>query len=57
MAKVVINIPVVVDCDIRSIAEADEISFNVEKTDFVELTNIVAPTSLRCAVSSISIFE
>jgi hypothetical protein len=53
--KVIINVPVVVDCDIRSVPQSEESVFNVDHTDFAELTNIQMPAKLTIAASNITI--
>jgi len=53
--KVVLNVPVVVDCDIESVNSTDEAMANLDKTDFVEITNVVFPSVIKVPASSVVI--
>jgi len=41
MSKIIINVPVLVECDLQSFRDEDEQAFQIEKTDFIKLSNIV----------------
>jgi hypothetical protein len=47
MAKVIINFPIVVECDVKSFGNSDESWAGLDKTDAVELSNIVFPGKLN----------
>jgi hypothetical protein len=55
MATVIINVPIQVECDIKSYSSSDESIFQLDKTDFIEITNIKAPDKITVAASSIII--
>lgn len=57
MAKIVINFPIVVECDVKSHTQSDETLFNIEHMDVVELTNIKAPCKINLPASAISVIE
>jgi hypothetical protein len=52
--KIVINFPVVVECDVDSFSSEDESIVAVDKTDFFLLKNIVIAENLLVPASCIS---
>ena len=56
-AKVIINVPVLVECEVQSMTNSEEALFNLDKTDAVMLTDFVMPSKISCAMSNIVILE
>jgi hypothetical protein len=57
MAKVILNFPVQVECDIESASNLQEAAFNIDKTDVAVLTNIVFPSKLTVCSGQIVLVD
>ena len=55
MAKVIINFPIVVECDVKSYSNSDESWAGLDKTDAVELSNIVFPGKINIPAGSVAL--
>lgn len=55
MATVVINFPIVVECDVKSATNEEESLFRIDKTDMLELSNIKVLNKIVVSASQVSL--
>jgi len=57
MVKLVVNVPIVVECNVKSYSSDDESAFQLDKTDMVTLSDIVVTGVVSIPASQLVILD